>query len=631
MFDSFIATVTGYNPRADTGLLYEIGRMLERLPENSLEPYSFYALGIQNAQLLAALQTDVHTLGAAMLLPACDRQALALDRVATQFGSHLTELVRSTLHLGRLPYIPFGERHAKNFRHLLRHRAEDYRSILLLLSWQAVVQRQRALAAAPVPPDDGSLEYIEEILIPLADEWSIAVLKRQLDDILLYWRSPDVYTRLAGSIAARTAGADALVRSFSRRLSTMLEEKGIDARISGRVKTVASTWFKIEHRVGSLEEVYDLIAVRILVEREELCYDVISLLHANWEYLPEKYKDYIKQPKQNGYQSIHSTILGPGDRHMEIQVRTFEMHVQAERGVAAHWYYKKQIGRGQLPQATADSKRSGRKDDTIFVITPKGEIIALPEGATGLDLAFAIHSEVGFRATGVRIHESFVSLRKPLASGDVVEVVTMPRGKPSKDWLSFVKTRNAREKIERWFAREGESRLADKGTQILARQAKRLGYTITRLEKEGYLRELVQSFRAPDLHRLVVQLGREPQTADRVLERLLALVKPKVEGGKIERRQPVRETAAAPSVVVDPAYLSQRVLVEGKAGLRPKLSRCCNPQPPDAIIAFITRGRGVTIHTTSCPNIKRLMAQAERIRRAEWDTDRSPSSPREDE
>lgn len=618
MFAALLAQITAYNPRSDVGLLYQIKRELEGIPENSEQPYSLLAEGLLVAQQLIVVQADITAIAAAMMIAAFTDQRLPEITITATGHGQILKLLTNVVQMAEFPYKIFNERHAKNFRRLLLTAATDFRAVVLYLAWNVVAFRRRALATAPINVTDPQVNYLRDILIPLCEEVNLALFKRDFENLLLYWLEPVLFARLAVQISERTAGAESFVTSFRNDLRAILTQIGISAEIVGRTKSVASTWFKIHHRVGALDEVFDLIALRVIVERLEQCYDVIAEIHARWPVVPDKYKDYIKNPKKNGYQSIHSTVLGPDARIIEFQVRTFDMHNNAERGAAVHWHYKKLISRGHLaPSSMTAMQKEIEPESSIWVLTPQGEVIDLPEGATGLDFAFRIHSAIGFRAVGLRVNNQMTPLRRVLNTGETVEVITASRERVSDDWLNYVKTRRARTKIERWLAEADERKGFDEGVRWLTKQVKKIGVTLPQMEKSGMLTEILDAMGFHDLRGLASATYRNAKIGERFIAKTNNLMRRAKKSEAVSDGKSSKVEPRAPSSVTEKSK-EYVIMIDGKREISPRLSKCCEPTPTTPIFAFITRGKGFTIHTLSCPNASRLQGQPERIRAAAW-------------
>jgi GTP pyrophosphokinase len=491
-----------------------------------------------------------------------------------------------------------------------------------------------------VPPEKAAKKAKEtlEIYAPLANRLGIQTIKSELEDLSFAVLHPKIYAEISSLIAQRTPQREKYLQQVIEAIDEDLHELRIRGKVFGRPKQLYSVYQKMVVRGREFDDIYDLIGIRVLVNSVRDCYAVLGAIHARWTPLPGRFKDYIATPKFNLYQSLHTTVIGPSGRTVEIQIRTHEMHQQAEFGVAAHWMYKERMNGGKIdprksdtdmawlahisdwqaetadPSEFLDSLRFEIGAKEVYVFTPKGRVIGLPAGATTVDFAYAVHTEIGHRTMGAKVNGRLMPLETELKSGDVVEVFTSknPDAGPSQDWLGFVKSTRARNKIRGWFTKERREEAIEQGKESIARAMRKQNLPLQRLMSQESFSEVARQLRYEDVSALYAAVGEGHVSTQSVLEKVTALVAADADTStgaiQLPARGPARETRTSDS----------GILVRGASDILVKLARCCTPVPGDDIVGFVTRGSGVSVHRKDCVNIKALSGDSERFVEVEW-------------
>jgi len=619
-------SVSGYDPAADLGL---IQRSYEFAAERhagqrrrSGEPYVVHPVGV--ARVISQLRLDVPSICAGLLHDCVEDTSATAEDIGRLFGTEIQFLVEGVTKLGQIPWNTREERQAENFRKMLLAMARDIRVILIKLADR--VDNMRTLQYMPREKQERISRETREIYAPLANRLGIQWMKVELEDLCFKYLEAEDFRTLSGRMAETAESRQAYIDEVCAKLHAVLAEAEINAQISGRAKHLWSIFSKIKKSGRDLDQIFDLIAFRVLTESVRDCYAVLGVVHSNWTPVPGRFKDFIALPKPNLYQSLHTTVIGPRADRMEVQIRTQDMHRTAEQGIAAHWKYKEQNGAAGNgsggPMSSADGKafawlrqlmewQRDLKDptefietvkidlfqDEVFVFTPKGDVKALPKGSTPIDLAYAVHSQVGEHCSGARVNGLIVPLRYALRNGDNVEILTSANQKPSKDWLKFVITSRAKTKIRHHIRMEQRERSRQMGRDLLARELrKRKDYALGTAEREGLLDAAASRLRVGNADDLLVALGygkiTVEQAANAVLPDQLAL-----DGGA----PPPVEPDTAPQPIKRPKRSIGGIRVQGEADIVVKFAKCCSPVPGDSIVGFISRGHGVVIHTRDCP------------------------------
>lgn len=583
------------------------------------EPYLSHPLEV--ASILADLKLDAVTIAAGLLHDTVEDSGVTVDRIAEEFGPETALIVDGVTKIGKMHFESREQAQAENIRKMILAMAEDIRVILVKLA-----DRLHNIRTLDFQREERKKAIAQETLTiyaPLANRLGLYRIKVQLEDESLRYLRPDVYQQILDGIHNYRGKGETYIQKVCTIIENVLQENGISGRVKGRIKHIYSIFHKMEHRGLSLDQIFDLIAFRVIVDTVKDCYTVLGLVHSLWKPIPGKFKDYISMPKANMYQSLHTTVVGPEGERIEIQIRTEEMHRLAEFGVAAHWLYKEG---GQVQDAdrfswlrqildwqgdlkdSRDFLSTLRLDlfqDEVYVFTPKGQVKELPEGATPVDFAYAIHTEVGHHCAGAKVNGRIVPLNTPLKNGDTVEILTDPSRHPSRDWLQFVKSARARSRIKQWINTEERARSIALAKELLEKEGRRMGVNFARALKNGDLEPVAREFSLKTVEDLLSAVGYARITPRQVLTKLL----PK-EVLEAERKAQERP---APS----PKKATEGVAIKGVDDVLVRFAQCCTPVPGDPIIGYISRGRGVTIHSQDCPNVANM--EPERLLDVRWE------------
>ena len=582
------------------------------------------------ADILAGLKLDYETLAAAILNGVLDHPEVTLDEIERDFGKATARMVDDLQRISLLDGFKLdGEaldeaKQAENLRRLMLGLADDVRVVLIV-----VAERLHMMRNAKALPDKirhPLAKETQEIYAPLANRLGIWQIKWEMEDLALRFLDPDAYKRVADLLDGRRSEREAYIEAVISLLDEKFTEAGIKAEITGRPKHIYSIWRKMERKAVGFDEIFDLRAVRVLVESVTDCYTVLGIVHSLWRHIPGEFDDYIATPKNNMYQSIHTAVIGPEEKTFEVQVRTYDMHRHAELGVAAHWRYKEDkrhdadferrvVWMRHWLEFKEDEGSTGDSVDElkdelasglVYVLTPKGRVVELPEGATPLDFAYAVHTEVGHRCRGARINGHIVQLTRTLRSGEIVEILTSKAGTPSRDWLSphlnYLKTRRARNRVRHWFKQQDYAVHLESGRKGLEREIIRLG-----ISERPDLNALAERYNFKSADDLLAAIGRGELSPLKIV----AAGEPKK---IVEKRElPHLERQKRP--------LSGKgeVVVQGVSDLMTHIAGCCKPVPYDPIIGFITRGRGITVHRRDCNNVAgSVLSEPERLIDVTW-------------
>ena len=592
------------------------------------EPYITHPLAV--AAILADLHLDTDALAAALLHDVVEDTPVEADQIREEFGATVEKLVAGVTKLGRIKLHSQAQVQAENIRKMLIAMAEDLRVVLIKLADR--MHNMRTIEALPEERQRRIAQETMDIYAPLAHRLGIWQMKAELEDLAFSVLDHDNYDRVRQEVHLRRRQRILVLEQACQRLEAELAEAGIQAEVLGRPKNLTSIFRKMQQGGKTIREIYDLVALRVICDDIRGCYGALGVVHALWKPIPGRFKDYIAMPKGNGYQSLHTTVVGEGGEPVEIQIRTREMHRTAEEGIAAHWHYKEGTRSNQRldegfswlrsllewQKEVLDAERfveHVRLDvfqDEVFVFTPKGDVLSLPAGATAIDFAYRIHTDVGHRCLGAKINSRMVSLDYSLHNGDIVEILTTrsERRGPSRDWLNFAKTSSAREKIRQWFKRERREENVTRGRELLDRELRRMrGIALASLPQPRLL-ELAKEFRIPDLTDFFAAIG-----YGEVAARTAVL--------KFAAREEAATSVAAPEPasaipLISRSAPSGGVTVAGLADLMTNIARCCKPVPGERIRGYVTRGRGVTVHREDCVNMRHA-TDPQRIVEVEWD------------
>jgi guanosine-3',5'-bis(diphosphate) 3'-pyrophosphohydrolase len=586
------------------------------------EPFIAHSGEIANI-LLDLNLIDTDTIAAALLHDVIEDTSITIAELESQFGPHVAQLVDGVTKIGHLRFRSREERQVENYRKLLVAMARDFRIIMIKLA-----DRLHNMRTLEFLPEEKRLRIAQEtrdIYAPLAHRFGMAMIRWELEDLGFKFLQPDAYRSLAKKVQAKRRERERMIAAIAEPLLDALSTAGIEAEITGRPKHLWSIQKKMTARNKPYEEIYDLLAIRVLTDTVRDCYHALGIIHTLWTPVHERFKDYIATPKSNMYQSLHTTIFGPGGTLYEIQIRTWEMHRVAEVGIAAHWKYKegrsdttvedqlswfRQILEWQQemtdPEEFLEYLKIDLYKDEIFVFTPKGDVIQLPVGSTPIDFAFQVHSEVGMRCVGARLNGRIVPLHRELRSGDTVEILTSASQRPSRDWLHFVRTAKARQIVRRVIREEEHASSVALGKELLEKEYRR-----TRVKKpdQETVERAIAALRLDGEDGLYAALGRGDITLTQAWNTLFPEEKP-------EEHRP----SAFERLVEKVKGHTPGVRIQGFENMMVRFSQCCQPIPGDAILGYITRGRGVSIHRADCPNLLNLVDAPERKIDVRWDT-----------
>jgi guanosine-3',5'-bis(diphosphate) 3'-pyrophosphohydrolase len=630
MLEPLLKTLRGNHPKSDARIVQRAFEVAERCHRGQLrrsgDPYITHPLAV--ATIVAELGMEEPTICAALLHDTVEDTALGLDDVRRDFGDEVAMLVDGVTKLDKVKYGESAE--AETIRKMVVAMARDPKVLILKLADR--LHNVRTLSWLPSDKQQRTAKQTLEIYAPLAHRLGMNTIKWELEDLSFGTLYPKRYDEIVRLVAERSPSRDTFLATVTEEVTAELRDVKLKATVTGRPKHYYSIYQKMIVRGRDFADIYDLVGLRVLVESERDCYAALGVIHTMWSPVPGRFKDYIAMPKFNMYQSLHTTVIGPEGKPVEVQIRTHKMHRQAEYGIAAHWKYKEQdTGQQDMtwlrqlvdwqretadPNEFLDSLRFDLHAQEVFVFTPKGDVIALPAVATPVDFAYAVHTEVGHRCIGARVNGRLVPLESTLDNGDVVEIFTSKadNAAPSRDWMGFVKSQRARNKIRQWFARERREDAIEEGKEAISRMMRKQGLPLQRLFGGEALVTLAKDLRYPDVSALYAAVGEGHLSAQSVVQRLVqALGGP--EGAVEDLAETAVPTRAQPRVRPsgDPG-----VVVKGSTDVWAKLARCCTPVPGDEILGFVTRGNGVSVHRDDCTNVAHLSNQPERLVDVDW-------------
>jgi guanosine-3',5'-bis(diphosphate) 3'-pyrophosphohydrolase len=579
----------------------------------------FVEHSIAVATILAGLLVDTTSICAALLHDVVEDSGATTEDIAREFGEEVAELVDGLTKISHLSFRSSAEEQSENYRKLLLSVAKDARVIIIKLADR--LHNMRTLEPLAADRRKRIATETREIYGPLAHRFGMANVKAELEDLAFKFLEPDEYSALAAQVADRSAEREQAIGRLRGPLEQELKRAGLPwFEVSGRPKNLYSIYQKMRKRDKPFEEIYDLMAMRVIVRTVPECYHVLGLIHHVWTPLQERIKDYIASPKSNGYQSLHTTIFGPGGQLFEIQIRTQEMHRTAEYGIAAHWLYKtaengddlgRQLGwfrqlielqqESHTPEEFLEFLKVDLYHDEIFVFTPQGDVKQLPKGATAIDFAFHVHTDVGLHTSGAKVNGRIAPLHRELKNGDTVEILTSPQAKPSRDWLSHVGTGRARSKIKQWIRQEEETISSQLGREILTRELKR-----RRLDSPtpGALENAAVTLNLVSGVALEASLGR----GDLALGQVMRALFPDLPSEALQEKPPT-----VFGRVIDRIRLGRGIRIQGVDGLMIRYAQCCQPVPGDQVVGYVTQGRGISIHRADCPNLLTLASEGRRV------------------
>ncbi|MBE0475803.1 MAG: bifunctional (p)ppGpp synthetase/guanosine-3',5'-bis(diphosphate) 3'-pyrophosphohydrolase [Coriobacteriia bacterium] len=632
--------VKTYNPEADlTGLdeAYDFAVSAHTgQARRSGEPFINHPVEV--ALILAELNLDTATLKAALLHDVVEDSGVGLKELRERFGEEVTDLVDGVTKLGKIKFSSLAEAQSQNMRKMLIAMAKDIRVILIKLADR--VHNMRTLAS--LPPEKRRQKAIEtmEIYSPLAHRLGISSIKWELEDLAFYYLDPRTYHRIQKMVAESRAAREEYLGQVTDQLLRELGAIGVEARISGRPKHLYSIYQKMSQKGKDFSEIYDLIALRVIVDSVKDAYGALGTVHSIWKPVPGRFKDYVAMPKFNMYQSLHTTVIGPAGRPLEIQIRTEDMHRTAEYGIAAHWRYKEGVRGDETfderlawlrqmlewqtelkdPREFMEALKIDLFEDEVFVFTPKGDVVSLRRGSTPLDFAYGIHSEVGNHTVGAKVNGSIVPLSYELQMGDRVEILTQKSASPSRDWLNLVKSSRARSKIRTYFSKESRTDDLQRGRDEMSKVLRKHGIGMNNSVTTRALEAVAEEMNLQAADDLLAHVGAGKVSPKQIGTKVLKVMA-RAEGRAAEPEAP----PLPPTVPMMPPREKRRrvgagVRVRGIDDVLVRMARCCNAVPGDDIVGFVTRGRGVSVHRRDCPNCAELLRSPERILDVEWDT-----------
>ena len=648
LYQALIARVTKYHPSADISLIEKAYKIASEAHKEQFrksgEPYIIHPLWV--GIILADLEMDKETIVAGMLHDVVEDTVMTLDDITREFGSEVALLVDGVTKLGQLSYSKDKlEVQAENLRKMFLAMAKDIRVIIIKLADR--LHNMRTLEFMTPAKQQEKARETMDIYAPIAQRLGISKIKIELDDLSLKYSNPEVYYQLVRDLNERKTKREEFVQQIVAEVSKHMENANIKAKVYGRVKHFFSIYKKMVNQNKTLDQIYDLFAVRIIVDTVKDCYAALGVIHEMYTPVPGRFKDYIAMPKANMYQSLHTTLIGPSGQPFEIQIRTEEMHKTAEYGIAAHWKYKesgdgtKGVAKNQEEEKLSwlrqilewqrdmsDNREflsllKGDLDlftEDVYCFTPNGDVKNLPNGSTPVDFAYAIHSAVGNKMVGARVNGKLVNIDYKIQNGDRIEILTSQNSKgPSRDWLNIVKSTQAKSKINQWFKKEFKEENIVRGRELIAAYCKAKAINLADISKPKYLQIVQQKYGFRDWESVLAAIGHGGLKEGQVVNRLME------EYQKDHKKEITDETiletlSGVPSQKVHIAKSKSGIIVKGIDDMAVRFSKCCNPVPGDEIVGFVTRGRGMSIHRTDCVNMLHLSAaERERLIDAEWE------------
>ena len=645
LYKELINSVLKYHPSTDISMIEKAYKVASEAHEGqkrkSGEPYIIHPLCV--AIILADLELDKETIVAGLLHDAVEDTWMTYEEVEKEFGSEVALLVDGVTKLGQLSYSADKvEVQAENLRKMFLAMAKDIRVILIKLADR--LHNMRTLQYMRPEKQQEKARETMDIYAPIAMRLGISKIKVELDDLSLKYLKPDVYYDLVHKVALRKSEREQFVGAIVKEVKKHMDDANIKAQVDGRVKHFFSIYKKMVNQDKTIDQIYDLFAVRILVDTVKDCYAALGVIHEMYKPIPGRFKDYIAMPKPNMYQSLHTTLIGPNGQPFEIQIRTYEMHRTAEYGIAAHWKYKESSD-GKAPVGKSEEEKlnwlrqilewqrdmSDNKEfmsllkndldlfaDSVYCFTPQGDVKTLPSGSTPVDFAYSVHSAVGNKMVGARVNGKLVPIEYEIKNGDRIEIITSQNSQgPSRDWLKLVKSTQAKNKINQWFKKELKEDNILKGKEMLAQYARAKGFKITNYTKTQYLEAVLRKYGFRDWDSVLAAIGHGGLKEGQVFNKLVEAYDK--ENKKNLTDEQVLEAASETQEKLHIAKSKSGIVVKGIHDVAVRFSKCCNPIPGDEIVGFVTRGRGITIHRTDCVNVLNMSETGRtRLIEAEW-------------
>ncbi|MBN2705660.1 MAG: bifunctional (p)ppGpp synthetase/guanosine-3',5'-bis(diphosphate) 3'-pyrophosphohydrolase [Deltaproteobacteria bacterium] len=629
--NDIIEKVADYYPAADFDTIRKAYAYSAYAHRNQVrlsgEPYMIHPIEV--ASMLADMKMDVASIAAGLLHDTLEDDPLtSVEELSLRFGDEITSLIEGLTKISKIKFKSSREHQAENYRKMILAMVKDIRVLIIKLVDR--IHNMRTLEfQKPVRQEIIAQETLD-IYAPLANRLGISWMKLELEDLSLRYLQPEIYRELEEKVARKELESRDFIDRVIKLLQRNLDYHGIQSQVSGRLKHLFGIYRKMVQRNIAFEQIYDIIAFRVLVDDKAECYNVLGIIHSLWRPVPSRFKDFISMPKANMYQSLHTTVIGPEGRHVEFQIRTHEMHQIAEMGIAAHWHYKEGYqledqDRKQMdwlrqmiewqqdvnnPGEFLDSVKIDLFSEAVYVFTPAGEVKELPSGSTPIDLAYSIHSNLGDQCSGAKVNGKLVPLRYQLRNGEMVEIVTSKRQHPSKDWLAFVKTGKARAKIKQWIKKEEERRSIELGRELCEKAFSRVKLSLNQAMKSGRLQAVAAEFSLGHAEGLLAAVGRGKISAKQVANRIFPDLrdKPEPKGKKAETENEKKNVRDGISIKdIDDVMV--------------RFAKCCNPLPGDDVVGFITRGRGLTIHRRNCRHVHQ--GDSERYMEVDWNLERA--------
>ncbi len=622
--------VSAHNPDADLELIQKayVYAATAHVGQTRLsgEPYLSHPLAV--ADTLAEMGFDESTVAAGLLHDTVEDTKATLEELDENFGEDVADIVDGVTKISMIPFENKEEAQAENIRKMILAMSHDMRVLMVKLADR--LHNMRTLDFQKAHKQKGIAQETMDIYAPLANRLGLYIMKRNLEDLSFKYMRPDIFNQINHWLDKHQVVEKQIIAKVVELIKDLLASNGIEGQVYGRIKHKYSIYKKMQSQSLTLDEMHDIMAFRVLVKDIKDCYAALGLVHSQWRPVHGRFKDYISMPKTNGYQSLHTTVIGPEGERIEIQIRTEDMHRQAEHGVAAHWLYKEKdrVNSKDLEQfgwlreiferqsEETDSREfmhSLKMDlfkDEVYVYTPAGDVKELPEGATPLDFAFIIHTKVGQHCTGAKINGRLMPLSTELKNGDIVEILTDPSRKPNRDWLKLVKTARARSRIQRYLRTEERAHAVSLGRDMLEKEGRKVSLNVNKAIKEGHMALVAQEMNFESVDDLVASVGYAHTTPRKVLNRLYAVLHPDA----------VASAPETPTVKESKEVASRKtegVGISGVDGVLMRFGKCCNPVPGDPIIGYISRGLGVTVHRADCPNVANM--EPERLISVHWD------------
>ena len=622
--NEIIEAVQEYNPEADVGLIMKAYVFSAQVHAGQVrlsgEPYLSHPLSV--AALMAEMHLDVASICAALLHDAVEDSNTTVEDVTRLLGKEVAELVDGVTKISKIQASSQSSRQADSLRKMILAMAKDIRILLLKLADR--LHNMRTLGFMSDAKQKSIARETLDIYAPMAHRLGIRRWQVELEDLAFYYLDPANYQKVKEKVASSRAEREDFISTVKKILAEAMEKQGIRCRISGRPKHYYSIYQKTLRRKLDVDDLYDLLAFRVIVPELKDCYEALGVVHSLWRPIPGRFRDYIGMPKSNMYQSLHASVLGPLGQRMEVQIRTEEMHMIAEEGIAAHWQYKENSASNQqegqrfawLRQILEDSQKEAQNPnefmhslrmdlypEEIFVFTPRGEVKELPIGSTPVDFAYAVHSQVGHTCVGAKVNGRMVPLRHELQTGDQVEIITNPATHPSKDWLKFAASGRARTRISAFIREEERHKSQNLGREILDKELRKHSLTLNGVIKDGRLEALLPDLNFKDLEQLCAAIA-------------YAKLSPRTLASRLVPRQE-EQKASVPEITENKSRSSGAIKVRGVEDVLTRFARCCTPLPGEPITGYITRGRGISVHRSDCPTL--LEVEPERLLEVEWD------------